>query len=67
MNRCRDDLTLSEALSDPLIRAVMKADGVNAQELGAMLRGVADNLRAVAGQWPGTPFWRTGQELIPVG
>lgn len=48
MNRCRDDLTLSDALSDPLIRAVMKADGVNAQELGAMLRGVADNLRANA-------------------
>jgi len=48
MNRCRDDLTLSEALSDPLIRAVMKADGVNVQELGAMLRGVADNLRANA-------------------
>lgn len=48
MNRCRDDLTLSDALSDPWIRAVMKADGVNAQELGAMLRGVANSLRTNA-------------------
>lgn len=32
-----DDLTLSEALRDPMILAVAKADGVSAEELGRLL------------------------------
>lgn len=40
--RCRDrSMTLSEILSDPLIQAVMAADGVNPGRLAAELRRVA--------------------------
>jgi hypothetical protein len=37
--------SLSEALSDPVIRAVMKADGVDPAALAADLQRVARNLR----------------------
>jgi hypothetical protein len=40
--RCRDkSMTLPEILSDPLIQAVMAADGVNPGRLAAELRRVA--------------------------
>jgi hypothetical protein len=40
-----EDLTsIAAALSDPLIRAVMKADGVSPRALERTLRGVADKL-----------------------
>jgi hypothetical protein len=40
--RCRDkSMTLPEILSDPLIQAVMAADGVNPGRLAAELRHVA--------------------------
>lgn len=35
------DLTLGEILADPITRAVMAADGVDAEELGALLAGIA--------------------------
>jgi hypothetical protein len=35
--------TLDELLSDNLVKLVMKADGVDADELEAMLRKVADS------------------------
>jgi hypothetical protein len=38
------DPNLSEALNDPLVRAVMAADGVDASKLAAELREVADRL-----------------------
>jgi hypothetical protein len=38
------DPSLSEALNDPLVRAVMAADGVDARQLAAELREVADHL-----------------------
>jgi hypothetical protein len=37
--------SLSEALSDPVIRAVMKADGVDPAALTADLQRIARNLR----------------------
>ena len=40
-----DDLTLSEALRDPLILAVAKADGVSAEELGRLLFTAADAMQ----------------------
>jgi len=40
---CRDP-NLSEALSDPLVRAVMAADGVDPRKLAAELRAVAARL-----------------------
>ena len=42
--RCRE-ATLEEILSDPIVRALMAADGVDHDELEAMLRRVALRLR----------------------
>ncbi len=38
---CRREPDLAEALSDPVIRAVMRADSVDPCELAALLRQVA--------------------------
>ena len=42
MRFCHDELTLDDMLNDPLIGAVMRADGVEPQELGAQLARVAE-------------------------
>jgi hypothetical protein len=42
MRFCHDELTLDDMLNDPLIGAVMRADGVDPGELGAELARVAD-------------------------
>ncbi len=42
MNWCYREPTLTEMLSDTLVRSLMKADGVDAGELRTMLREVAD-------------------------
>jgi len=47
MIRCRYDPTLSEALADPLVRAVMAADGVDPRQLAADLRAMAARLNLV--------------------
>jgi hypothetical protein len=44
MRRCYREPTVAEALSDPLIRLIMKADGVDADELGAALTQTAAEL-----------------------
>jgi hypothetical protein len=44
MNCHGRDLSLSEALADPLVRAVMAADGVDARKLAAELREMAARL-----------------------
>jgi len=41
---CRSDLTLTEALTDPIIGAVMDADGVDRDELKQSLISLAQNL-----------------------
>jgi hypothetical protein len=38
------ELTLGEALADPLVRAVMAADGVDARRLATELREIAARL-----------------------
>ena len=38
-------MTLREALADPLVHALMKADGVNPGKLEACLSAVGDRLR----------------------
>jgi hypothetical protein len=43
MNWWYRDPTLAELLSDSLVKLVMKADGVDADELETMLRSVADS------------------------
>ena len=40
----RQELTLHNALSDPLVRTMMAADGVDPQELSAMLRDIVATL-----------------------
>jgi hypothetical protein len=45
MNWCHREPTLNGILSDPVVRAVMEADGVNRHELEVMLRRVAQRLR----------------------
>jgi hypothetical protein len=44
MNLCRTDLTLSEALSDPIIGAVMAADNVDRDELKQSLISLAQQI-----------------------
>jgi hypothetical protein len=41
MRFCHDELTLDDMLNDPLINAVMRADGVDPDALGAELARVA--------------------------
>jgi hypothetical protein len=42
MRFCHDELTLDDMLNDPLIGAMMRADGVEPQELGAELARLAE-------------------------
>ena len=44
MNLYRRDPSLNEALADPLVRAVMAADGVDPRQLAAELRAIAARL-----------------------
>ena len=45
----RGEASLEEIVSDPIVQAVMEADGVNPHELDAMLRRVARHL-SIAGR-----------------
>lgn len=42
MRFCHDELTLDDMLNDPLIGAVMRADGVDPEQLGAELARVTE-------------------------
>lgn len=50
MRFCHDELTLDDMLNDPLIGAVMRADGVDPGELGAELARVADEREYAAAE-----------------
>jgi hypothetical protein len=50
MHFCHDELTLDDMLNDPLIGAVMRADGVDPEELGAELARVAEERDDTAGE-----------------
>ncbi|HEY6992144.1 MAG TPA: hypothetical protein VH397_00395 [Xanthobacteraceae bacterium] len=57
MNWYRREPTLEDILTDPIVVALMDADGVDARELAAMLRDVGRKLGANRGarswvQWP---------------
>jgi hypothetical protein len=45
MNCRRREATLEEIFSDPVVKAMMEADGVNPHELATMLQQVAQRLR----------------------
>ena len=51
----RKDLTIDEAIRDPMIRLVMKADRVNPRAFEAMLRTVADE-QGLSGAAPSSYF-----------
>jgi hypothetical protein len=42
MRFCHDELTLDELLNDPVITAVMRADGVDPRELGQEFARIAE-------------------------
>ena len=42
MRVCHEELTLDELLNDPLITAVMRADGVDPRELGEEFTRMAE-------------------------
>jgi hypothetical protein len=44
MRTSRQELTLSSALSDPLVRTLMAADKVDPEQLQSMLAGIAGRL-----------------------
>jgi hypothetical protein len=50
VNKSRREMTLTDALSDPLIRTVMAADGVDPRELAAVLHAMAGKLERSASQ-----------------
>jgi hypothetical protein len=41
---CHDELSLSDALSDPLVRTIMNADHVDPRALEASLRATAEKV-----------------------
>jgi hypothetical protein len=43
MRRCRREPTIAEMLSDPIVMAVMKADGVDPMEFEAQLKSMIQN------------------------
>jgi hypothetical protein len=48
MRFCHDEMTLDELLNDPVINAVMRADGVDPRELGEQLAQMAEEQDALA-------------------
>jgi hypothetical protein len=50
--QCRRDMTLTEALADPMVQAFMSADGVNARQLEADLRELARNKAGATADGP---------------
>jgi hypothetical protein len=44
MRHHRQELTLENAFTDPLVRTVMAADGVDPEELNAMFREIVSTL-----------------------
>lgn len=45
MHQANSDLTITEVLTDPMIRAVMRADGVTTNEMKTLLYSAASALR----------------------
>jgi hypothetical protein len=61
MRRSFHELTLTNVLTDPMVRSVMAADRVDPQELTAMLAAVAQTLKPSPPRW----FERAAQFVCP--
>jgi len=61
------DPTISELLSDPLVRAIMEADGVDPMELKAMMRCLAARCRNRPRAAPELARARAGSRARRVG
>jgi hypothetical protein len=48
MRSCHDEMTLDELLNDPVINAMMRADGVDPRELGEQFARMAEEQDAFA-------------------
>jgi hypothetical protein len=48
MRHCHDELTLDDLLTDPIITAMMRADGVDPNELETDLVRIAEEQREAA-------------------
>ena len=48
MRFCHDEMTLDDMLNDPLIGAVMRADGVDPEQLGSDLARMAQEQERAA-------------------
>ena len=57
---CAREPSISEILAEPIVRAVMEADGVKPYEVWAMLRNASGSVligsRRRKTPWPQTPF-----------
>ncbi|OLP53426.1 hypothetical protein BJF92_01345 [Rhizobium rhizosphaerae] len=50
MNQAHDDLTLNDVLTDPMIRMMMRADGVTTSEMKTLLYSAASAMRSAQSQ-----------------
>jgi len=57
---CRGELTISEMLSDSIVKALMRADGIDAEVLEAELRSLARTLSAARHPPARAPLARNG-------
>lgn len=53
MNCCQGEPSLSDALSDPIVRAIMAADHVDPQVLASSLRETAAKVAQSGAVWRG--------------
>jgi hypothetical protein len=51
MKQAGQELTLTNMLTDPMVRIVMAADRVDPQEFAAMLAGIAETLKPSPLPW----------------
>ena len=47
MTFCHEEMTLTEALADPMTRTIMRADRVDPLELKAMLTTIAQDISSI--------------------
>ena len=69
MYQSQTEMTLDEVLTDPLIRAVMRADGVQMAEFKSLLQAAAKGIRQRQSQQKTdrAPSWQTESSSVEEG